>query len=66
VRKLRATPLRGGESKLRLEAIMRGPFLLGRLMFGGYFILSGINHFMKTQELAQYPQQKKFPNRMPQ
>jgi len=40
---------------------MRGPFLLGRLMFGGYFILSGINHFMKTQELAQYAAAKKVP-----
>jgi putative oxidoreductase len=40
---------------------MRGPFLLGRLMFGGYFILSGINHFKKTRELSQYAAAKKVP-----
>jgi len=40
---------------------MRGPFLLGRLMFGGYFIFSGISHFKKTRELAQYAAAKKVP-----
>jgi putative oxidoreductase len=40
---------------------MRGPFLLGRLMFGGYFILSGINHFKKTRELSQHAAAKKVP-----
>jgi putative oxidoreductase len=40
---------------------MRGPFLLGRLMFGGYFILSGVNHFIKTRELSQYAAAKKVP-----
>ena len=40
---------------------MRVPFLLGRLLFGGYFVMSGINHFMKTRELSQYAGAKKVP-----
>lgn len=40
---------------------MRAPFLLGRLLFGGYFIMSGINHFKQTQQLAQYAGSKKVP-----
>jgi len=28
---------------------MRVPHLLGRLLFGGYFIASGINHFRHTR-----------------
>ena len=41
---------------------MRTPFLLGRLIFGGYFILSGINHFKQTRELADYAAAKHVPN----
>ena len=33
---------------------MRIPFLLGRMLFGGYFIMSGIHHFKHTSQLAQY------------
>src|SRR5207249_1709992 len=40
---------------------MRAPFLLGRLLFGGYFIFSGINHFKQTRELSQYAAAKKVP-----
>lgn len=40
---------------------MRAPFLLGRLLFGGYFIMSGINHFKKTNQLSQYAASKKVP-----
>ena len=40
---------------------MRVPFLLGRLLFGGYFLFSGINHFKRTRELAQYAATKKVP-----
>lgn len=40
---------------------MRAPFLLGRILFGGYFIMSGINHFKKTKELSQYAGMKGVP-----
>jgi uncharacterized membrane protein YphA (DoxX/SURF4 family) len=41
--------------------MMRAPHLLGRLLFGGYFVLSGINHFKHTREMAQYAAAKKVP-----
>lgn len=40
---------------------MRVPFLLGRLLFGGYFVFSGIDHFRHTRELSQYAGAKKVP-----
>jgi putative oxidoreductase len=56
-----ATRIIGAESKIVLEAIMRIPFLLGRLLFGGYFISAGINHFKQTPQLAQYAASKNVP-----
>jgi putative oxidoreductase len=57
-----ATSLKSTESKtVGLEEIMRVPFLLGRLMFGGYFIMSGINHFKEKQQMTQYAAMKKVP-----
>jgi uncharacterized membrane protein YphA (DoxX/SURF4 family) len=40
---------------------MRVPHLLGRLLFGGYFIASGVNHFRNARELARYAATKKVP-----
>jgi putative oxidoreductase len=40
---------------------MKAPFLLGRLLFGGFFIFSGINHFKQTKPMAQYAAAKKIP-----
>ena len=40
---------------------MRVPFLLGRALFGGYFIMSGINHFKQTRQLARYAGEKGVP-----
>ncbi|HEY7352005.1 MAG TPA: DoxX family protein [Terriglobales bacterium] len=40
---------------------MRVPFLLGRIMFGGYFIYAGINHFKQTRQYSQYAGSKKVP-----
>lgn len=37
------------------------PFLLGRMVFGGYFLYSGINHFKQRKTLAQYASAKKVP-----
>jgi uncharacterized membrane protein YphA (DoxX/SURF4 family) len=40
---------------------MRAPFLLGRLLFGGYFIMSGINHFKNIAQMTQYTAAKNVP-----
>ena len=40
---------------------MRVPFLLGRLLFGGYFISAGINHFRQADQLSQYAASKHVP-----
>ena len=33
---------------------MRALHLLGRTIFGGYFLYSGIHHFQRTEMMAQY------------
>lgn len=40
---------------------MKAPFLLGRLLFGGFFIYNGINHFRQARTMAQYAAAKKVP-----
>lgn len=40
---------------------MRIPFLLGRAIFGGYFIFGGINHFKQAAQLSQYAASKNVP-----
>jgi putative oxidoreductase len=40
---------------------MKVAFLLGRLLFGGFFVYNGINHFVKRKTLAQYAGAKKLP-----
>lgn len=40
---------------------MRAPFFLGRLLFGGYFIMSGINHFKNKDQMTQYTAGKNVP-----
>lgn len=40
---------------------MKAPFLLGRLVFGGYFLYSGIHHFLDRKMLSQYAASKKVP-----
>ena len=36
-------------------------FLIGRILFGGFFIMNGINHFTKSGMLAGYPSSRNFP-----
>jgi putative oxidoreductase len=48
-------------SPINSEGNMKAPFLIGRLIFGGYFIYNGINHFKQTHALAQYAGTKKVP-----
>lgn len=41
---------------------MKGLFLAGRLIMGGFFLYNGINHFRQRQGLAQYAGSKNVPN----
>ena len=40
---------------------MKAPFLIGRLLFGGFFLYSGINHLRKHREMAPYAEAKGVP-----
>ncbi len=40
---------------------MKVSFLLGRLIFGGFFLYNGINHLKERKSLAQYAQSKNVP-----
>lgn len=35
--------------------------LLGRILFGGYFAFSGLNHFMSSDQLSGWVESKGFP-----
>lgn len=36
-------------------------FLVGRIIFGGYWIYNGYNHFMNSKEMTAYVVSKKLP-----
>jgi putative oxidoreductase len=40
---------------------MKTTFLIGRILFGGYFVHAGINHFLQTKNVAQYAGAKGVP-----
>lgn len=40
---------------------MKAPFLLGRMIFGGFFLYNGIHHFQERKMMAQYTQSKGVP-----
>ena len=40
---------------------MKVPFLLGRLIYGGYFLYAGINHFRNPRKLAAYTVSRHVP-----
>jgi uncharacterized membrane protein YphA (DoxX/SURF4 family) len=40
---------------------MKAPFVLGRMLFGGFFLYSGINHFKELKGMAQYAKSKNVP-----
>lgn len=40
---------------------MKFPFLLGRAVFGGFFIMNGIHHLKQTGQLSQYAAAKNVP-----
>lgn len=41
---------------------MKAPFLIGRMMLGGFFVYNGINHFLKAKEMGSYAESKGVPN----
>ena len=41
---------------------MRSVFLLGRVIFGGFFLYNGINHFKQREVMTQYTKAKGVPN----
>lgn len=41
---------------------MKAVFLFGRVVFGGFFLYNGINHFKQHEMLAQYSGAKGVPN----
>lgn len=40
---------------------MKVPFLIGRLVFGGFFLYNGIHHLKERRQLGQYAKQKNVP-----
>jgi putative oxidoreductase len=40
---------------------MRAAFVLGRLIFGGFFAYNGINHFLNQKTMSQYAAAKGVP-----
>ena len=40
---------------------MKAPFMIGRLLFGGFFLYSGINHFKQREGMSQYAKGKHVP-----
>lgn len=37
-------------------------FIIGRVLFGGFFLFSGMNHFLNTKQMAQYAKSKNVPS----
>lgn len=40
---------------------MRGLFVLGRAIFGGFFVWNGLNHFVEQKQMSQYAAAKGVP-----
>ena len=40
---------------------MKAPFLIGRLLFGGFFLYNGINHLKNRRQMAPYAEAKGVP-----
>ncbi len=40
---------------------MKFAFLLGRMVFGGFFLYNGINHFRQRKQMAEYVRSKGLP-----
>jgi uncharacterized membrane protein YphA (DoxX/SURF4 family) len=44
------------------EISMKAPFLIGRIVFEGFFLYSGINHLRQAQSMAAYAGSKGVPS----
>jgi putative oxidoreductase len=40
---------------------MKAPFVLGRIIFGGFFLYNGIEHLLKSKDMAPYAESKGVP-----
>lgn len=40
---------------------MKAPFLIGRMLFGGFFVYNGIHHLMERKNMAAYTASKGVP-----
>jgi putative oxidoreductase len=40
---------------------MKAPFVLGRILFGGFFLYNGIEHLLKSKDMAPYAESKGVP-----
>jgi putative oxidoreductase len=40
---------------------MKAVFLVGRILFGGFFLYSGIHHFLQRKSMSQYAGAKQIP-----
>ena len=40
---------------------MKIPFLIGRLVFGGFFLYNGVNHLLKREQMKPYVASKNVP-----
>jgi putative oxidoreductase len=40
---------------------MKAPFLIGRVLFGGFFLYNGINHLLQAKDMAPYVESKGVP-----
>lgn len=41
---------------------MRALFVLGRAIFGGYFVYNGVNHFLEQEQMSGYAASKGVPD----
>lgn len=44
-----------------IRTIMEIALIIGRIIYGGFFIMMGMNHFMKFRFLTQYAKNKRVP-----
>jgi putative oxidoreductase len=63
--RIKATPFARRESHTKAtsskDKSMKAPFLIGRILFGGFFLYNGINHLQKARDMAPYAESKGIP-----
>jgi putative oxidoreductase len=57
-----ASGIEPASAEVRLQGVsMKAPFLIGRMIFGGYFLYSGIHHLQEAKSMGQYAGSKGVP-----